>query len=80
MELKAQEPTDGFYLQPLRLVCARLLTYFEELRAPLAQGEPPTHTPLTHDLARDQMGGSGPVEIGVEEENENEGWGGGLQA
>ena len=24
---------------------ARLLTYFEELRAPLAQGWPPTHTP-----------------------------------
>lgn len=40
-----RSPTDGFYLQPLSLVCARLLTYFEELRAPLAQGRPPTHTP-----------------------------------
>lgn len=42
---QSTDPTDGFYLQPLRLVCARLLTYFEELRAPLAQGWPPTRTP-----------------------------------
>lgn len=38
-------PTDGFYLQPLSPVCARLLTYFEEPRAPLAQRWPPTRTP-----------------------------------
>lgn len=61
---QSTDPTDGFYLQPLRLVCARLLTYFEELEGPAGSGEPPTSHPLTHDLARDQMGGSGPVEIG----------------